>query len=124
MPPKRSVVPDPKLSQDARGEPVRVPLTGPSQLDDLARDKFCFVISRTDGKLKSGACNLERLAHGFNVLGLESESMRSGSWHRGAAAVCGGTPHLHHKLKPRWCHLYITKRGSVPSLERSLMSII
>ena len=69
MPPKRSVVPDTKLSQDARGEPLRVPLTGPSQLDDLARDKFCFVISRTDGKLKSGACNLERLAHGFNVLG-------------------------------------------------------
>ena len=84
MAPQRSVVPDAKLSQDARREPVRVPLAGPSKLVDPAGDKFGFVISRTDGKLKSRARNVERLAHGFNMLGLESESARSGSWHRRA----------------------------------------
>ena len=82
MPPQGSIVPDPKLSQGARDEPVRVALTGSGKLDDPARDKFGFVISRTDGKLESRARNVERLAHGFNMLGLESESARSGLWHR------------------------------------------
>ena len=90
MAPQRSVVPDAKLSQDARDEPVRVALTGSGELDDLARDKFCIVISRTDGKLKSGACNLERLAHGFNVLGLEIEGLVSRFWHRGITDVSRG----------------------------------
>jgi hypothetical protein len=59
--PKRSVVPDPKLSHDARGEPARVPLATSGKLDDPARDKFGFVISRTDGKLESGACSIDAL---------------------------------------------------------------
>ena len=84
MPPQQSIIPDPELSQDARREPVRVPLAGPGKLDDPARDKFGFVISRTDGKLKPRTRGLERLAHGFNVLKVERESMGSGSWHRGA----------------------------------------
>jgi hypothetical protein len=86
MPPQRSIVADPKLSQDARDELVRVALTGSGKLDDPARDKFGFVIFRTDGKLKSRARNVECLAHGFNMLGL-SESARSGSWHRRATDV-------------------------------------
>jgi hypothetical protein len=90
MLPQRSIIPDPELNQDARREPVRVPLAGPGKLDDPARDKFGFVISRTDGKLKPRTRNVECLAHGFNVLGVERESMGRGSWHRGAYR-CGAT---------------------------------
>jgi hypothetical protein len=39
MSPQRSVVRDPKLSQGARGEPVRIPLTGARKLNNPARDK-------------------------------------------------------------------------------------
>ena len=83
MTPQRSVVPDPKFSQDARDEPVRVALTGSGKLDDPARDKFGFVISPADGKLEPRARSVERFAHGFNVLGLESEGLGSRFWHRG-----------------------------------------
>ena len=79
MSPQRSVVPDPELSQRARGEPVRVLLTGSSKLDDPLRDVFGYLISRTDGKLKLGAHSVKCLAHGFNVLGLESETTGSRS---------------------------------------------
>jgi len=78
MPPQRSIVPDPKLSQGARDEPVRVALTGSSKLDDPQRDKFGYLISRTDGKLKLGAHSVKRVAHGLNVLGLESEVREAG----------------------------------------------
>jgi hypothetical protein len=54
----------------------------------ILRDGFGFVISRTGGKLEPGARSIKCLGHGFNVLGLESESMGSGFWHRGAAGVC------------------------------------
>jgi hypothetical protein len=100
MPSRRSVLPDPELSQDARGEPVRVPLTGSGKLDDPTRDKFCLLISRTRGKLKLGARSVERPAHGFNVVGLESESMASGFWHRGVACVERNAV-LRHKPKLR-----------------------
>ena len=90
MSPQRSVVPDPELSQRARGEPVCVALTGSSKLDDPQRDKFGYVISRTDGKLKLGAHSVKRVAHGFNVLGLESETTGSRSWHREATDVLSG----------------------------------
>jgi len=40
MSPQRSVVPDPELSQGARGEPIRVALTGSGKLDDPQRDTF------------------------------------------------------------------------------------
>ena len=83
MLPQRSIIPDPELSQDARREPVRVPLAGPGKFDDPARDEFGFVISRTDGKVEPRARSIERLAHGFNVLGLESEGLGSRFWHRG-----------------------------------------
>ena len=92
MPPQRSVIPDPELCEHARGKPFRVPLAAPGDLNDPARDKFGFVISGTDGKHEPRARSVERLAHGFNVLRLEGESMRSKSWHRGAAGVCSGTP--------------------------------
>ena len=87
MLPQRSIIPDPELSQDARREPVCVPLAGPGKLDDPARDKFGFVISRTDEKFKPRTRNVERLAHGFNVLGLESEGLGSRFWHRGITDV-------------------------------------
>ena len=90
MPPQGSIVPDPKLSQGARDEPVRVALTGSGKLDDPQRDKFGYLISRTDGKLKLGAHSVKRVAHGLNVLGLESESTGSRSWHRGATDVRSG----------------------------------
>jgi hypothetical protein len=79
MLPQRSIIPDPELSQDARRQPVRVPLAGPGKLDNPAGDKFGFVISRTDGKLKPRTRNVERLAHGLNVLRVERESMGSAS---------------------------------------------
>ena len=91
MSPQRSVVPDPELSQRARGEPVRVLLTGSSNLDDPPRDKFGYLISRTDGELKLGAHSVKRVAHGLNVLVLESESTGSRSWHFEATA-CGVGP--------------------------------
>jgi hypothetical protein len=78
MSPERSVVPDAKLSQGARREPVRVALTGSGKLDDPQRDTFGYLISRTDGKLKLGAHSVKRVAHGSNVLGLESESTEAG----------------------------------------------
>jgi hypothetical protein len=90
MSPQRSVVPDRELSQRARGEPVRVLLAGSSKLDDPRRDKFGYLISRTDGKLKLGAHSVKCVAHGLNVLGLESESTGSGSWHRGATDMRSG----------------------------------
>jgi hypothetical protein len=81
MSPQRSVVPDPKLSQRARGEPVRVSLTGYGKIDDPQRDKLGYLISRTDGKLKLAAHSVKRVAHGSNVLGLENEITGSRSWH-------------------------------------------
>jgi hypothetical protein len=63
---------DPELSQGARGEPVPVLLTGSSKLDNRARDKFSYLISRADGKLKLGAHSVKRPAHGFDVLGLRA----------------------------------------------------
>jgi hypothetical protein len=84
MSPQRSVVPDPEFSQRTRGEPVRVLLAGSSKLDDPQRDKFGYLISRTDGKLKLAAHSVKRVAHGLNVLGLESETTGSRSWHLGA----------------------------------------
>jgi hypothetical protein len=78
MSPQCSVVLDPELGQRARGEPVRIALTGDGKFDDPAGDKFGFVISRTDGNLKPRARGVKGLAHGFNVLGLESESVESG----------------------------------------------
>jgi hypothetical protein len=89
MSPQRSVVPDPELSQGARGEPVRVLLAGPGTLDNRARDKFGFLIAGASGKLKPGARSIERLAHGFDVLGLESDSIGNGSWHRGRVEALG-----------------------------------
>jgi hypothetical protein len=87
MPPQCSVVLDPKLSQDARGEPVRLPLAVYGKLNDPARDKFGFLISGTGGKLKPRARGVERLAHGFNLLGLESEGLGSRFWHRRGVEV-------------------------------------
>ena len=81
MPPQRSIVPDPKLSQSARDEPVRVALTGSGKLDDPQRDKFGYLISRAGGKLKLDAHSGKRPLHGFNVLGLERDGLGSGSWH-------------------------------------------
>jgi hypothetical protein len=34
MPPQPSIVPDPELGEGARGEIVRVPLTGPGKLNE------------------------------------------------------------------------------------------
>ena len=79
MSPQQSVVPDPELSQGARSEPVRVPLSGSSKLNDPQRDKFSYLVSRAGGKLKLGAHSVKCLAHGFNVLGLESETTGSRS---------------------------------------------
>jgi hypothetical protein len=90
MSPRRSVIPYPELGQRARGEPVRIPLTGASQLDNPARDKFCLLIAGTGGKLKPRAGSIECLAHGFNMLGLESESTGSRFWHRGVTDVWSG----------------------------------
>jgi hypothetical protein len=90
MPPQRSVVPDPELSQRSRGEPVRVLLAGSRKLDDPQRDKFGYLISRTDGKLKLAAHSVKRVAHGSNVLGLESETTGSRSWHLGVTDVEAG----------------------------------
>jgi hypothetical protein len=111
MPPRRSVVRDAELSEDARGEPVRIPLTGHGELDDPASDKLGFLISRTGETLKHCARGIERLAHGFQVLGLESESVDSGSWHRGAARVGVG-----RELKLRWCRPNTTKKGALPDV--------
>ena len=101
MLPQRSIIPDPKLSQDARREPVCVPLAGPGKLDDPARDKFGSVISRTDEKFKPRTRNVERLAHGFNVLGVERESMGSASWYRGAYPVWSGAVSRRRTATPR-----------------------
>jgi hypothetical protein len=101
MLPQRSIIPDPKLSQDARHEPVRVPLAGPGKLDDFSRDKFGFVISRADGKLKPRTRSVERLAHGFNVLGVKSESMGSRFWHRGAYPVWSDAVSRRRTATPR-----------------------
>jgi hypothetical protein len=106
MPPQRSIVPDPKLSQGARDEPVRVGLTGSGKLDDPQRDKFGCLISRTDGKLKLGGHSVKRVAHGLNVLGLESESTGSRSWHRGATDVRSGAGQ-------RMCD-YLNREGPTP----------
>ena len=48
------------------------------------------MISRTDGKLTLGAHSVKRVAHGLNVLGLETETTGSRSWHRGATDVRSG----------------------------------
>jgi hypothetical protein len=90
MPPQRSVVPDPKLSQGADGEPARVPLASFSKFDDPQRDSFGHLISRPRGKLKLGARGVECFVHGFNVLRLKSESTGSGPGHRGATNVLSG----------------------------------
>jgi hypothetical protein len=87
MPPHRSIVPNPELCKRARSKPFRVPLAGPGKLNDLRRDKFGCLIFRTGRKLKPCAHSIKRLAHSFNVRGLESDTMGSGSWHRGAADV-------------------------------------
>jgi hypothetical protein len=50
------------------------------------------LISRTDGKLKLAAHSVKRVAHGSNVLGLESETTGSRSWHLGATDVEAGRP--------------------------------
>jgi hypothetical protein len=108
MPPQRSVVPDPELSQRARGRPVHVPLTSYGKLNDPQRDKFGYLVSRTDGKLKLGAHSVKRVAHGFEVLGLESNRMGSGSWHRGVADVWSGAV-----LGQRMCD-YLNREGPDP----------
>ena len=71
MSPQRSVVADPKLSQGARGEPVRVSLAGYGKLNDPQRGKFCYLIPGADGQLKLVAHSVKCIAHGSNVLGLE-----------------------------------------------------
>ena len=97
MPPQRSVVPDTKLSQGAGGEPARVPLAGSGKLDDPQRDSFSYLVSGAGGKLKAGADSAKCLVHGFNLLGLESESTGSGSWHGGAIdALNGHAPDRRH----------------------------
>jgi hypothetical protein len=48
------------------------------------------LISRADGKLKLVAHSVECVAHGSNVLGLESVSTGSRSWHLGATDVRSG----------------------------------
>jgi hypothetical protein len=87
VPPQRSVILDTELREHARGEPVRVPLAGTGKLDDPQRDKFSYSISRAGRELKLGAHRLKRPVDDADLLGLESEVARSGSWHRGAASV-------------------------------------
>ena len=87
MPPQRSVILDTELREHARGEPIRVMLAGPGKLDDLPSDQLSHAITRADGELEPGAHGFKRPVHGLNVLGFESESTGSGSWHRGAADV-------------------------------------
>jgi hypothetical protein len=107
MPPQPSIVPDPELSQGARGEPVRVPLSGSSKLNDPQRDKFSYLVSRAGRKLKLGAHRAKCLAHGVNVLGLESESTGSWSWHRGATDVRSGAVYGHRRY-------YLNRKAPTP----------
>jgi hypothetical protein len=90
VPPRRSVILDTELREHARGEPFRVMLAGPGKLDDPERGKFSHAITRADGELEPGAHGFKRLVHGLNVLGLESESTGSGSWHHGAGDLGWG----------------------------------
>jgi hypothetical protein len=90
MSPQRSVVLDPELGKHARGEPIRIALTGYGKLDNPPRDQFCFLVAGTGRKVKFRAGSVERLAHGFNMLWLESKSAARLSGHRGATEVCSG----------------------------------
>jgi hypothetical protein len=85
MPPQRSVILDTELCEHARGQPVRVSLASPGKLDDLFPHKLGHPIFRAHGKLELDAHSVKRLVHGLNMLGLESESMGSRSWHHGVA---------------------------------------
>ena len=97
MPPQRSVILDAELCEHARGEPIRVPLAGHGKLNDLLPDQFCHAISQADRELKLGAHGFKRPVHGADLLGLESESAGSGSWHRGAAGCWTAPGHLQPK---------------------------
>jgi hypothetical protein len=90
MSPQRPVILEAELCEHARGEPVRVILAGPGELDDLPCDQLGRAITRADGELEPGAHRFKRPLHGFNVLGLESESTGSGSWHLGVADLWSG----------------------------------
>jgi hypothetical protein len=90
MPPQRPVILEAELCEYARGEPIRVTLAGPGKLDDLPCDQLGHAIAQADGELEPGAHGSKRPLHGFNVLGLESESSGSGSWHLGVTDVWSG----------------------------------
>jgi hypothetical protein len=79
--PQRSVVSYPELGQRARGEPVRVSLAGPGKLNDFLADKLGHLIVRSHGEVERTAHSLKGPVHDLNVLGLESEVVRRGSWH-------------------------------------------
>ena len=81
MPPQRCVILHAELGEHTSGEPVGVPFTGSGEFDDPPRDKFGYLIPRAGGKLKLDAHSGKRPLHGFNVLGLESDGLGSGSWH-------------------------------------------
>jgi hypothetical protein len=76
---------DAKLCEHAGCEPAGVALARHGKLDDLLPDQLCHAISQADGALKLGAHRFKRLVHDADLLGLESESTGSGSFHRGAA---------------------------------------
>ena len=93
--PKRSVIPDAELCEHARGEPIRVSFAGHGKLNDFQRDKLGHFIVRTHGELERDTHGLKGPMHRLNVLGLESEVVRRGSWHLGAADY-GAAPAIPH----------------------------
>ncbi len=95
MPPQRSVIPDAELREHARSEPIRVPLAAHGKLNDFLADKLSHLIVRGHGEVERTAHSLEGPVHGLNVLGLESEVVRRGSWHLGAADY-GAAPAIPH----------------------------
>jgi TolB-like protein len=101
QPPPRSVILDAELCEHARGEPVRVPLAGHGKLNDPLPDQLSHAISQADGQLKLGAHGFKRPVHGADLLGLESETTGSRSWHRGAAGVWSGAA-LRRTLAAVW----------------------
>jgi hypothetical protein len=85
VPPQRSVILDAELCEHAGRQPAGIPFASHGKLNDPLPDQLCHAISQVDGALKLGAHRFKRLVHDADLLGLESESTGSGSFHRGAA---------------------------------------
>ena len=96
MPPQRSVILDAELCEHAGGEPVRAALAGPGKLNDFLADKLGHLIVRGHGEVERTAHSLEGPVHGLNVLGLESEVVRRGSWHLWSCRLWSRPPPFPH----------------------------